>query len=83
MCVYMYVDGTCPVLDRSWFASNEYCESVGTRLCSLNELSRGLGFDTGCGANNNFIWSSSQCGDNSYYQFNQQKLIDNSKGTRR
>ena len=43
------LDGTCAEgKGRSWDAANSYCLQFGTRLCSLTELSRGLGWNSGC-----------------------------------
>jgi hypothetical protein len=43
------LDGSCAAaVGRAWPASQAYCAGFGTRLCTLAELSRGLGWNSGC-----------------------------------
>lgn len=37
------LDGSCEVRDGSWLEAKEACEEAGTRLCSLQDLTAGLG----------------------------------------
>jgi len=37
------------------------CEARGLRLCTVDELSRQMTCNTGCGHNRRYVWTSSQC----------------------
>eukprot|EP00041_Stephanoeca_diplocostata_P029374 m.865212 g.865212 ORF g.865212 m.865212 type:complete len:337 (-) comp23549_c0_seq3:726-1736(-) len=41
--------------------SLEVCTRVGARLCTLAELSSGAASNTGCGYNNEWVWSGTAC----------------------
>jgi len=44
-----------------------FCEDVGARLCSVDEVLNREAADSGCGYDYEIIWTSTSCGTNSYY----------------
>jgi hypothetical protein len=71
------LDGSCSIKDGTWIDAKETCESVGTRLCTLDDLESGLGWGTGCKSNKALLWTSTPCNEfpadsyGWYYQVNQ------------
>ena len=42
-------------------AASKTCESMGMRLCTATELNGGGARNSGCGRDNKFIWSGTEC----------------------
>lgn len=62
----------CPTLD--FFRGAELCDFVGARRCSLDEFLEGVAAGTGCGGDQNLLYTGSSCQDNEgeagVYMFN-------------
>jgi hypothetical protein len=76
--------------NRQWAAVRRYCAEAGTRLCTLEEATRGLGWGTGCGGNEQYFWTATPCAGFggsraqqhatkplllSFFQFNQKQFL--------
>eukprot|EP00924_Labyrinthula_sp_SR-Ha-C_P013383 augustus_masked-scaffold_5-processed-gene-0.37-mRNA-1 protein AED:1.00 eAED:1.00 QI:0/-1/0/0/-1/1/1/0/324 len=55
----------CPEFDHE--EAEEKCESVGARLCTREEFEAGVGLGTGCGSDNAYLWSMSECANGAGY----------------
>ena len=51
----------------NWTAARETCEAPGARLCSLDELSSDEARGTGCGFDDEHVWSATPCGEDAYF----------------
>jgi len=61
------ISGGCSGL-VTWEQGHSTCQTVGARLCTLEEMSSDETRGTGCGYDNNLVWTSTSCGDGSYFQ---------------
>ena len=53
----------------TWADVHAKCSTLGARLCTLNELQSGCASGTGGGYDKSHVWSSTSCGDGSYWTF--------------
>ena len=53
--------------NKTWSQAKAICEDQGGRLCTATEVAADEAKSTGCGFDNARVWSSTQCGSNSYY----------------
>ena len=53
------IGGSCH-LEKTWSEAYYICDGVGARLCTQQELEDGTASSTGCGLNNDLIWSSTE-----------------------
>ena len=53
--------------DITWSQAVDFCESAGARVCTAEELENDETRQTGCGGDNQFVWSSSSCDGESYW----------------
>ena len=53
----------------SYIAARDFCQSVGARLCTANELLGDEARSTGCAYDSELVWSSTQCnnGNGAYF----------------
>mmetsp|Transcript_48379 Transcript_48379/g.109913 ORF Transcript_48379/g.109913 Transcript_48379/m.109913 type:complete len:290 (-) Transcript_48379:121-990(-) len=54
--------GSCKGL-RQWTDARDLCIEYGARLCTLSEIMNDETRDTGCGVDDNLVWSSTPCDD--------------------
>jgi len=52
----------------TWEQGHSTCQTVGARLCTLEEMSSDETRGTGCAYDNDLLWTSTSCGDGSYFQ---------------
>ena len=52
---------------RSWSQANDLCLNNGARLCSIEEIEADETRGTGCGLDNDELWSSTPCGSDGFY----------------
>jgi len=55
------LDGLCLVGAGTFASARSYCQRAGARLCTAGEMSRGLGWNTGCGSSMPFLWTQTRC----------------------
>lgn len=55
------LDGLCLVGAGTFTSARTYCQRAGARLCTAGEMSRGLGWNTGCGSSMPFLWTQTRC----------------------
>ena len=63
-------DNQCVTTASSYTQATAICKAAKARLCTYGELVRGEERGTGCGHDNNRIWSSTpctRCGDDAYF----------------
>lgn len=54
----------CPArVLSSWSQASEYCLAAGARLCTLQEIQRGLAANTGCLGDFSRVWTATRCSD--------------------
>jgi len=53
---------------KTWDEARAICQGVGARLMTALEIDSGVATGTGCSYNIAQIWSSTSCGDGSYYK---------------
>jgi hypothetical protein len=51
---------------RAWHDARNFCSEVGARLCTETEYAAGLGRCSGCGYDEEFVWTSTSCGSRSH-----------------
>jgi len=54
------IDGNCFSIS-SYDDAEAKCVALGARICSSDEVLRGITKNVGCGANNNYMWTSDKC----------------------
>jgi len=47
----------------SWYSAKNHCEQEGMRLCTMMEIHRGAGADTGCDFDGYLVWTETECDD--------------------
>ena len=55
------LDGLCLVGAGTFASARTTCQRAGARLCTAGEMSRGLGWNTGCGSSMPFLWTQTRC----------------------
>jgi len=54
--------------EMTWAEARAFCESVGSRMCTSEELQNDEARGTGCNYGRRLVWSSTSCGAGSYNQ---------------
>jgi len=60
-------EGLCSGAANSWDEADFFCRDVGGRLCTLDELLNDETRATGCSADDDLVWSSTLCGESSFW----------------
>lgn len=58
--------GSVCTTDATWKEAYDICDNVGARLCTIEEIEQGVTNNTGCGFDDDMVWSMTPC-ENGFY----------------
>jgi hypothetical protein len=62
VCSASVVGGQCHMGQLDWESALATCSAVGARLCTTSELDNDVAANTGCGLDDQLVWSGDECG---------------------
>ena len=67
-CSYsMGITGSSCLESKTWYEAYDFCDSVGARLCTTDEIKSGMTSGSGCNFDGKMVWTGTPCDSNGFY----------------